>query len=163
MRLPTLAFSATLLAVTVPASAQEAGQQADSLRTRDGVTKALQARFAAMDTNKDGLIDRTEAQAAQDRVQAEATAEILAQTDAAFAELDKDKNGALSKEEFRATAPKLKPSDGPQAVISRFDGNKDGKVSLSEYEKPLLARFDGLDKNKDGKISDAESKASQGR
>ena len=159
MRLRTLAFSAALLAITVPAVAQ----QADPLRTRDGVTLALAERFAAMDTNKDVTIDQTEAQAAQDRVQAEATANILKETDAAFAELDKDRNGTLSKDEFRATAPKIKPSDGPQAVISRFDTNKDGKVSMAEYEKPLLARFDGLDKNKDGKISDTEAKSSQGR
>ena len=159
MRLRTIAFSAALLAVTLPASAQ----QVDQMRTRDGVTKALADRFAAMDTNKDATIDSGDAQAAQQRVQAEASANILKETDAAFAELDKDKNGTISKEEFRATAPKLKPSDGPQAVINRFDSNKDGKVSLSEYQKPLLAQFDGFDKNKDGKISDAESRASQGR
>ena len=159
MRFRTIALFAALSAVTLPASAQ----QADPLRTRDGVTKALADRFAAMDTNKDGTIDRTEAQAAQDRVQAEASANILKEIDTAFAELDKDRNGTLSKEEFRATAPKIKPSDGPQAVISRFDTNKDGKVSLPEYQKPLLAQFDGLDKNKDGKISDTEARTSQGR
>ena len=161
MRLPNVLPAFALLALAGPAFAQ--ASDADQLKTRTGVVRVLESRFAGMDTNKDGIIDRTEAQAAQDRLQAEANANLLKEADAAFAELDKDHDGKLTQEEFRATAPKIKPSDGQQALISRFDTNKDGKVSLSEYEKPLLAQFDGFDKNKDGRISDAEAKGAQGR
>ncbi|MFL6734072.1 MAG: EF-hand domain-containing protein [Sphingomicrobium sp.] len=151
-----------LMSAAVPAIAQNA--QAGASQSRESLSKLLENRFAGMDANHDGSVDKGEAGVAQDRVQTEVRDRLLKETDQEFAALDKNKDGQLSKDEFRATAPKLRPSAGPQAIITRFDGNKDGKVTLSEYQRPLLAQFDQLDSNKDGKLTQAEaSKAPQGR
>ena len=48
-------------------------------------------------------------------------------------------------------------------MLTRFDTNKDGKVSLAENRTPALAQFDRADTNKDGSLSVAEQRASANR
>lgn len=112
---------------------------------------AQAAGLTSADTNQDGKISRTEANAAQDR---------------AFKKLDSNGDGQVDAKEFDAGQPGL-PADADaqdkqrrQRVISSWfermgtDGN--GKISRSEYRKALTPYFNRLDANGDGSISKDE-------
>ena len=58
-----------------------------------------------------------------------------------------------------AAPPVLPPNmvfNGPNAVFSSMDTNKDNAVSKQEYLDYYSKRFDSMDKNKDGKITSDE-------
>ena len=61
--------------------------------------------------------------------------------------------------------PRWPPIAQPNATprITRFDTNKDGKVSMAESRAPATAQFDRLDTNKDNILSAAEQQARQRR
>ena len=78
----------------------------------------------------------------------------LRQREAAFRQLDSNKDGSLTLQEFNsvAAAQQLPKADVTQ-TLSRFDTNKDGRVSRAENQAPAVARFDRSDSNKDGTLS----------
>ncbi len=47
--------------------------------------------------------------------------------------------------------------------LSRMDADRDGRVSLTEYQDWLSYAFDGMDKNGDGTLSPAEQPGGKGR
>lgn len=47
--------------------------------------------------------------------------------------------------------------------LSRMDANRDGRVSLVEYQDWLSYAFDGMDKNVDGTLSAQEQPGGRGR
>lgn len=100
-------------------------------------------RHAKLDTNGDGVIDRSEA-AANPRLAAK------------FDALDKNKDGKLSRDEL----PRWKHGrrGGPGAWMAKLDVNKDGRISREEAKADprLAARFDQLDVNKDGYLDKAD-------
>jgi Ca2+-binding EF-hand superfamily protein len=53
----------------------------------------------------------------------------------------------------------VKANQTPQQVIGDFDSNKDGKISLAEFQAPRTAVFDKIDTNHDGTISQQELEA----
>jgi len=128
-----------LLAVTVPAIAQERPTSSGSASNR-GVMR--------FDTNKDGFVDRTEWRAGQE---------------ARFKQLDANGDGKLSPDELvrrPAGATGVLPTDAQNTRQSRFfqrlDTDKDGFVSLAEYMAEGDRRFARCDTNKDGRINTEE-------
>lgn len=47
--------------------------------------------------------------------------------------------------------------------LSRMDADRDGRVSLIEYQDWLSYAFDGMDKNGDGTLSPSEQPGGKGR
>jgi len=98
-------------------------KQLQATELRQAVQTAVQGFFAAADTNRDGQMSPTEANAAVAGV-----AKSVAQ--GAFQAADKDNNGSLSKEEW--TKALEEPSN---VVFSILDGNHDGQLTQQEAQQ----------------------------
>ena len=146
-----------LVALTSAAIAQTAATPSQP-RTRAQVTQGIDARFKALDANRDGSITKAEMETAEARARQEAEARFTKRAEEGFAKLDTDKNGQLSLAEFKASIPSVQ-TRAAGVVLQRFDSNKDGKVTLQEFGAPTLSVFDRFDTNKDGTISDQERNA----
>lgn len=97
------------------------------------------AALQAMDANRDGLITRTEAQAARMRM---------------FDRLDADEDGALDATERAAI------ETGPMAeAVNGADSDRDGRVSRAEIMALPYRGFDRLDRDHDGVVSTDEIEA----
>jgi len=116
------------------------------------------------DTNKDGLIDPAEAQAAAEK----RVALLRKAADNQFAKADANKDGTLSPEEAAALDKALAEKKGPLAnTLKKYDKNDDHKIDdaeaaaatesiktdLAAQNARILARFDT---DKDGKFSPEE-------
>ena len=122
--------------------------------TTQAQTVPLNDRAKGMDANKNGLVDRDEAQGP------------LA---ANFDDIDCDKNGGLDGAEipafFQGTGCP-KPAPNAAAAKSKFpplndrakglDANKNGLVDRDEARGPLEANFDDMDCDKNGGLDGAE-------
>ena len=135
-----------------------AAAQAPQVRIRGDVQKQVDTNFDKGDTNNDGFLNRAEIQA----MTSKALEGVQPKIEAEFKALDKDGNGQISLAEFRAAAA-AKLAQNPDLTLSRFDANKDGKISGSEFRAPVMAAFDKVDTNKDGKVTADEAKKAQGR
>ena len=127
-------------------AAQKEGQQQIASR----LSAMLTQEFAALDANKDGTIVSAEIPARPGKTPADAAA--------MFKTIDANGDGKVSKEEYLVPSTRVRPAATPDAQIARFDGNKDGKVSLAEFKAGPLANFDAADGNKDGIVSVEEKK-----
>ena len=116
----------------------------------------MDTEFKKLDANGDGVVTRTEIEAAGARALAASAAQRSA---ALFSKIDTDHNGQISPEEFaRATAQSPGKFDSAP-LLARFDTNHDGSISLVEYRTATLANFDKMDTDKDGVVSVAEQRA----
>ncbi|HTM82138.1 EF-hand domain-containing protein [Asticcacaulis sp.] len=102
--------------------------------------------FDAMDTNKDGVLDKSEAKGR------------LAK---AFDEIDLNKDGKVTKDELKA-GWQAQRTDRQAQRLARIDTDKDGKVSWAESEAQAKARFDKADANHDGFLDASEMTARKG-
>ena len=101
------------------------------------------------DTNKDGMVERTEWKAGQE---------------ARFKRLDANNDGKLTQDELFARTPavgnSVLPSDRQverqSAFFQRIDTNKDGVVTLEEFMAQADRNFARCDVNKDGRTDTAE-------
>jgi Ca2+-binding EF-hand superfamily protein len=154
--LTTLAATAFAIgaAFGAPALAQEATPTPHA-ETKAAFTAGLEAKFKSLDTNGDGSIESSEADAANAKTAQRTEAALSAKMDAEFARLDTNKDKQLSPAEFKAMAPKAKPVPAAES-IGRVDGNKDKKLSFAEFSAGPLRAFDQVDANKDGTLSVAE-------
>ncbi len=162
MLIRKLFLPAIIAAAATPAVAQDAAQpQAPTAMTRADMTKNVDARFAAIDTNKDGVLTRDEIAAVQTKVLEQAQAARQQRMEAEFKKLDTDNNGSLSLAEFRLAAPPVRASETPDAVLAGIDSNKDGRITADEYRAGPLATFDKADANNDGTITPEEVAAAR--
>lgn len=141
------------------AAAKPASSQAD-YSTKAGVEAEAKQYFAALDANRDGKVDRAEAEAFHNRMVARFDKERQNAT-AVFNSLDANKDGSLSREEYLAvlgTAPLAK-----ETWLEDNDANKDGRVELSEALRRVDITFDVIDTNHDGKISPQERAVARGK
>jgi len=129
--------------------------------TRTQFLSNVQSRFSAADTNHDGFIDANEVSAAQQRDLQQARTAEQQRIGAEFDKLDTNHDGQLSKAEFMAAAPTVTPRQTIQQIIGVIDSNKDGKISLQEYEAGPLGAFNKVDTNRDGTVSAAEIQAAR--
>lgn len=110
-----------------------------------------QARFKAMDADKDGKVSRSEFKGPA----------------FFFDRLDANADGAISSDEFpNANRPmrpgadvrrrfNAAPTDSP--LLMRLDKNNDGKVTRDEAEGRFAQFFDRLDTNADGAVTPEEA------
>ncbi len=151
-----VAASAAFLAASLPALA------ASPVAPQGG--KVL----AALDTNKDGFIDRSEFRVGQE---------------ALFKRLDTNHDGVVSGDEFNAALQRVgarraatQAADPAQAqaqaakraqrmsrLFARVDTNKDGAISHDEYLAAGDALFARCDKNGDGRLTPGECRTRQAR
>lgn len=124
-------------------------------------TKAVDGRFGALDTNKDGSVDKAEIAAAQTKVMQAAAAQQQQRLENDFKKLDTNKDNQLSLAEFKAVAPPIRNTESADQTLAKLDSNKDGKISAQEFRAPQLAAFDKADANKDGTITPQEAQAAR--
>lgn len=170
-----------VLALPALAIAQHMDHGPKGPTTRAELQKSLAERFAAIDTNKDGVITRAEFDAHREAAKKAFAEKREARRDERFAAMDTDRNGQVSKAEYDAyhEAAKQKWAErradgdkarGPRGHFSKMhhrggdmfalaDANKDGKVTLAEFSAKPLEMFDKADTNKDGTVTPEERKA----
>lgn len=128
--------------------------------TRDDFVKSMDKEFQKRDTNGDGILVRAEIELFE---RSRLNTEILAENMEQFDRLDQNGDKYLSAEEFRGmvSLPSLVNVDN---IMDRFDLNKDQAVSLIEFRRETLKKFDLLDTDFDGRvISKVESQGYIGR
>lgn len=160
------------------------GGVAHATPPQDAPTHGARA-MAMLDTDKDGVVSRTEALSAADRH---------------FARMDRNSDGVLTADELRgrhhkghhrpgapgadtktpppgAVTPLQtdrdgrvdKPARGAAAgrmdarMLARLDTDRNGSVSREEFRAAAAKRFDRTDTNRDGRIDAAERAAMQAR
>lgn len=159
----------------------------DGVITQVEAKAAAEARFAKMDANSDGRLDKSDMDARHAEMH-----------EKRFTEMDTDKNGAISKAEWDA-APMMRggpdgkggpgmDGDGPRGGHGKhgrgdgdgkggrggkggfgggfggpgmMDANKDGTVTKDEAVAAAMTRFSAADTNKDGKVTTAEFDAAK--
>ena len=150
------------LAAAAPAQSGQAAKEPQLTRKAD-LQKRLDARFAQIDSNKDGSLTRAEVEAAHASFVKLTRAVIGRQMRQEFTATDSNKDGKISLAELTAAAPAPGKASAGKA-FERFDSNKDRQVSPAELAAAapnlkltgaddFMKRFDA---NKDGKVTAAE-------
>ena len=138
--------------------------------------KQAEARFAALDTNKDGKIS-TEERQAQRRgrgmgpgasMPAEVTqAQHLKMAEERFTKLDANKDGKVTLEERRAQRGQFAGGKGGNHAGKRGGqmrgASMPAELSREQHMKFAEERFAALDANKDGKVTQEERQAQRGK
>jgi Ca2+-binding EF-hand superfamily protein len=164
---------------TAPA-AQASRPFADKARTRNEVQAKIAEHFASVDTNRDGVITKAEADAAAQAFTgrwAERSKERRDNRgDRLFERLDTNRDGNITRAEWDASQAQRgqriaeRGHRGPGGkrgsmhamggfgghMFEMADGNKDGRVTLQEAQAAALKHFDMIDANHDGRITPDE-------
>ena len=101
-------------------------------------------QIGGADTNRDGFVSKPE---------------LIAFRASNFTRLDRNGDGVLMRSDIPAMAKRFRPEVDFDRLIKQFDGNKDGKITRSEFVDGPTTIFDAADTNKDGLLSKAERNA----
>lgn len=150
--------------------------------TRDKAMAASGAMWDVLDSDHNGVLDKTDREAKRlsdfaridddgdgELSQAELStgsadfgAEQAQRRAAWFKRLDTDRSGGLTREEIAGGADDAGQSQQAQRSDRLFrmaDASKDGRVTKAEYDAAVRRFLDVVDSNKDGMISTAEREA----
>ena len=156
MRIHSIKAMAVLLMASAPATlvAQEAAAPAAAEPlTRQTFIAQMDAEFQRLDSDGNGMVVPEEITTSQQR---SAQAEAIRQNQVVFAQLDANADGQLSPQEFAALAnPSAIPVDATP-LMTQFDTDRDGIITLVEYRIATQANFDRVDSDRDGVITDME-------
>lgn len=131
--------------IAIPALAQPGGQRpnpdsnGDGIITRAEVNADVAKRFARMDVNKDGKLNKADREAAMAARGGEGAGE-----------------GAGKRGESKRGEGQRGDRAGG---MMRADSNGDGAVTLAEMQAAAAQRFDRADADNDGKLTQAERDA----
>jgi hypothetical protein len=186
MKTCTSLIMVATVALAIPAFAQiplESKTKAQP-QSRADVAARVKARFAMLDTDRDGAVVQPELAAMRDKKMAE-------MRDQHFKAMDTNQDGSISRAEFdaahgtgadrpptgdrmdhgpghkghaRGGQGAMKMDRGPMGggrMLERVDTNKDGKVTEAEMVAGALAKFDAADANKDGVLTPDERRAAR--
>ena len=107
---------------------------------------SAEAHFKALDTNRDGLVSKSEYE-----------------SNAAFAAMDTDRNNRISTAELdEAVGSQHEGMPSASDRMSGSDNNGNQELSHEEFRRTLETRFHWLDTNHDGKLDLPEMKAGFG-
>ncbi len=158
-----LSFMAVALVTAASAPTQLPTAGAPKSVNKADFGKSVDSRFATLDADHDGWLDKAELAAAQAKSLQQALLAEHRHVESEFKKLDTNRDNSLSLAEFGAAAPPIRPSQTPDQMLQRLDTNKDGKVSAPEYRAPHLANFNKADANHDGILSPEELRAARKR
>jgi hypothetical protein len=147
--------------VTMLMLMQAGAAAAPAANTKAGMDARIRAGFTRLDTNKDGFVDKAEADRAQSANLTARQAKFRQNREAAFAQFDTNKDGSISRDEFLNTGAPRAPAQN--AYLTRYDIDKNGRVALAEALAKETNDFERLDTDKNGTISPAEARAAQAR
>jgi EF-hand domain pair len=103
----------------------------------------MRGKIARMDRNGDHVLSITEART------------VRAQR---FAELDANRNNVIERAELDGRK-NAKSAARSANRVARLDSNKDGVISVNEWEQPIEKLFAKVDQNRDGQVTREEFKA----
>lgn len=150
-------FSAIVLGLALahaPLSAQD-NSEGEPLTRADFVLE-MDAEFARLDRDGSRVLLPEEIEAVQREA---ARAEALRQNQQVFTGLDKDASGTLDLQEFAALAnPDAIPVDAAP-LMTQFDTDRDGAITLVEYRIVTQGNFDRIDSDRDGVVTPLEMRA----
>ena len=160
----TLAASAALLMLAVPALAQDARQgdrAMDRSVQRTELEAKLRERLTKADANRDGIVTREELRARAEAARGERRAKR-------FDALDANRDGRLTRDEF-AGAETMRSEGGMRGMrrarMMRKHGamalGADGRIEIDAVVKRALERFDAADANRDGTLTPEERRAAR--
>ena len=152
--LKSFVSAALAAAIAQPALAQEqaAPEGAEPL-SRQAFIAEMDAQFQRLDADGDRTVTEAEILASQ---RAAAEQEALRQNQAVFAQLDGDGDGMLSPQEFAQLANPDAVPVAASPILTQFDANGDGTVTLLEYRIATQANFDRIDGDRDGIVTPEE-------
>ena len=181
-----LLASAAAIAQVTPSTAPQAPRHpmAAKVQTRAEVQAKVAEHFAKVDTNRDGVITKAEADAAAQAFRGKWSERAKDRRDdrgdRMFERLDSNRDGAVSRAEWDAgqahreqrIASHDRDGDGRRDghtqdgkhgmsglsghMFEMADANKDGRVTLQEAQAAALRHFDMADANHDGQITPDE-------
>jgi len=144
-----------------PASSQPARPAPRRPPTKSEYEAQAKARFHALDRNRDGKIDRAEAEKAHAEALAARDKQLSDTRAQVFARLDRNADGSISREEFDAAA---KPSAAPkEAWFDANDIDRNGSIVVNEAVARALRDFEAIDTNSNGVLSESEIRSFQAR
>lgn len=140
----SLLGTAAVLMIAVPASAEKGAMMEHHMAQ---MIEHHKAHMAKVDTDGDGKVSKTEAEAARKEH---------------FKSADMDGNGSVSFDEFEAMAERRRQMK-LKSKFERSDKNGDGVLTSEELGSHRDGHFEKMDKNGDGEISEDERKAAHKR
>ena len=150
--LPWTALLPALIAAPVSAQQTAAAQPL----SRAEFVAQMDSEFRRLDRDSSGVILPAEIVETQRDA---ARVEALRQNRAVFAGLDQDHDGQLSSQEFAALANPDAIPVSADPLMTQFDTDRDGAITLVEYRIATQGNFDRVDSDRDGMVSPTEMQA----